>query len=483
MLFIIGCLMCFCVLNTKFMKNPIEVFYLNKNRTKNIKQNIFTKSSMGMVVYWLIIYISLGFLTLCILFVHYSNNENLISILQKIIEKTATINDVMTTVIISIMSMAVVVVAFDKKYYLVCSIRNILSVYHFFESIVVTLVSWLFINILSVLLWYFELETLIGDVFITLYILIVPMNMVLVMYDFYIMIIIMFSNKNKELKGLLWLDQVFKVKQVDCSSFKKKEDWSKGEIEFNLEYLISNYIRRSRKIRIEGLKQLEFITTIGIYQKKWKKFAKKRVIIIAIMGMIIDLFYTFALMRSEFWKLLIFNGVFFSCIVGLVYILKNKKIRQNFNILFLDSWGYYFKDRKEQFIERFPWYPSKYYKFIISLDSLIGFFYIMLLIKVKKKKIEKAISFLMKSLDECEVKNIIFYLPVFIIGYFVYEKKNIQLEVIKEKYQSFHLLYEQKEIFFTMLCSYIFNLTVYKRKSKDISLGEKAEQYLQWLAE
>lgn len=145
------------------------------------------------------------------------------------------------------MALVVFVVLFDKEYYLLFSIRDVLQKYKFSVVLPITLGSFILAEVCTLILPSDYVESIGGCVcllllqFATLY------NIVGFGYITFIIIGIILGNNKKELLLLSQLYKRFWSDKIDTTQFKVEDQWTKDAIGINLQYLIEEYIKVCKK--------------------------------------------------------------------------------------------------------------------------------------------------------------------------------------------------------------------------------------------
>ena len=176
--------------------------------------------------------------------------------------------------------------------------------------------------------------------------------------------------------------------------------------------------------------------------------------------------------------LVVINLVFTAINIGITFCEKDY-IHLVILKFFSDTWGYYIHQRnnKEKFIPRVALGKSNVYdKYIIRMNSLNAFFYIWINYIDYKNSENKLVIDMYQEVIDCLVSmeniNSIIYMPIFIVGFFLYEK-NINVLSAREIYNK---IVENGNLFEMMFMSQIVYLT-----RNDKKCIQDAKKYLLWL--
>lgn len=384
----------------------------------------------------------------------------------------------LTTMVIT---MAVVIVVFDKTYYLAFSIREILQGYRFYESMIITIGSCIVSVVLTMTLLDKEIISYFDSIRFWILELAILCNIASATYLFYIMINLMFSRQKKEFKLLDKLHRMFYIYGIDKTNIKEKEKWTEDAIGINIEYLVNKYVESCQKIKTAKLERVEFSTTIGCHIRKWYSKAQIRYIYMLILYMAISVVVDLLILREESIGLICLNiGIVLLAI--LTSFMKISDMRLAIMCLTLDTWGYYVRmiDGRERFIRRSSWTLNKYARFFKSANNLNTFMYILIKMKKEDKDmIKNAFKIIYERLDFLNEKNMFIYFSLFTIGFRMY-KENIKDDLLRSIYSSLDLDKKDKYKFFSMIESEIFYLN--NNQYKNIfEFQESIIEYEEWL--
>lgn len=303
-------------------------------------------------------------------------------------------------------------------------------------------------------------------------------NIVANTYVLFIIVYIMFFEQRKELEILGQLYRSFWIDRLDTSTFKEKTNWSKEAVEINVDYLLQKYVDTCRKKKILKIDYIEFATTLDTYKQKWYNKARNKFIKLNIICMLSSILLDIACLNRKCIILVVINLVFTAINIGITFCEKDY-IHLVILKFFSDTWGYYIHQRnnKEKFIPRVALGKSNVYdKYIIRMNSLNAFFYIWINYIDYKNSENKLVIDMYQEVIDCLVSmeniNSIIYMPIFIVGFFLYEK-NINVLSAREIYNK---IVENGNLFEMMFMSQIVYLT-----RNDKKCIQDAKKYLLWL--
>lgn len=127
-------------------------------------------------------------------------------------------------------------------------------------------------------------------------------------------------------------------------------------------------------------------------------------------------------------------------------------------------------------------FDNVYDKFIHKMNSINAFFCIW--IKHSENDYEnfnKQLDNLYNELKDANTENLIMYLPLFTIGYFVFENENYNLNCLHEIYKQMIEKSKGKYQFDRMIVGHIYYLTAYDETGKNV-LESKIPMYLKWIS-
>lgn len=375
-------------------------------------------------------------------------------------------------------TLAVAVILFDRKYYIVFSIRDVLQKYKFAECLFISVSSCVIVIIMQITLINQTIESLFDLIRFMVFEIVTIYNIVANNYVLIIIIYIMFFEQRKELEILGQLYRSFWIDRLDTSSFKEKTNWSKEAVEINVDYLLQKYVDACRKEKILKIDYIEFATTLDAYKQKWYNKARNKFIKLNIICMLCSILLDIAFLNKKCLILVVINLVFTAINIGITFCEKDS-IRLVILKFFSDTWGYYIHQRnnKEKFIPRVALRKSNVYdKYIMRMNSLNAFFYIWInYIDYKNSDNKLVIDMYQEMIDGLEsMENInsVIYMPIFIVGFFLYEK-NINVLSAREIYNK---IVEKGNLFEMMFMSQV----VYLMRN-DKKCIQDAKNYLLWL--
>lgn len=463
------------VIASAFIKKDTEPV---KQELINIshRKSIYRKNSYGYEIYNLA-YISL----ILMLFLALLDSKYTTYIVTEILKNTDKIQNILASLTTLSVTMALVVVVFDKKYYILFSMSDVLKKYKVPESIVVAVFTYIVCCVIQIALLGNTVESILTTAVFIIYQIMVIYNMISNTYILCIMITILFFDEKKELNLLQQLYRRFWISKVDINTYKKLDEWDVEALEINIEYLIEQYMKLCKKSKISKIKYMEFSTIFGIYERKWYKKARRKfvgtisIVFIATIGTAYLLNIKSIVIYGETFLMYVIT-IFLGCIPKTS--VKNGIIR-----IFYDSWGYYvwLGDKKEHFIPRIAvGFDNVYNRFINIMNSINAFFYILLESgndgEKNKEKLENIVRKVIKCFDEDKNISNVTYMPIMVVGYFLFQKQIVVNEIKNVYLQK----YSKDTLFVKSLYSQLYYLTI-NDYEKEENMQKAVHSYLNWL--
>lgn len=402
--------------------------------------------------------------------------------IYEMIKKLEVVSSIVIELTAIAITMAVVIIVFDKRYYIVFSIREVLQKYKFAECLLLVIFSCLIVSGITMTLLNGKIDSEF-DVwrFMALEIGVIY-NIAGVAYIIGIIIYIMFIEQKSELSLLGQLYRRFWLNRVDTLHFKDKEKWSREAIEINVEYLIERYVGICKRNHIAQIEDIEFVTTMECYKKKWYGKARDKFVRMMLRLLILSTIINVMVLIESCYSIIFFNIIITAMTIVFTY-LNIESIQLVIMRLYSDTWGYYIyiKNGKELFIPRVALRIDNIYdKYIMRMNSLNAFFCIwMNYVDKDKEHIQKMYEEVIAWFEDIKIKNIATCLPVFTIGYFLFEN-DIKIDNVKELYKEIVLPENKQCTFKRVMHSQIFYLT--KNFNKQLfEYREKLDSYLKWI--
>ena len=468
-----------CTLIIKCMKkeilSPVEEFCDKKKFHKSEK--IYSKVDYLSEIYFFVCF-TLGVIPFAALF-----NVKYDLYIYEMIKKIEVVSSVVIGLTAIAITMAVVVILFDKRYYIVFSIREVLQKYKFSESLIIVISSCILVSIATLTLLNEKIDSYFDVVRFMILEIATIYNIVGVTYILGVIINIMFLEQKSELSLLGQLYRRFWLHRIDTLHFKSKKNWNKDAVQINVEYLLERYINVCKRKKIVSITSIEFVTTMNCYKKKWYGRARNKFVRMSLFLLLVSLIIDVMVLKENCVWIIVLN-----IIVTAISIIFSYTNVQSFQLVimrfYLDTWGYYLNtnDNKELFISRISLRKDNIYdKYIMRMNSLNAFFYIWINYVDKKKRIiEYEFEEMLLRLESMDNRNIITYFPVFTIGFFLFDK-NIKIERIKDLYNEIVVEENKQHSFERMMHSQIFNLT--QNFNEEVFEYRKGlNKYLQWIS-
>lgn len=401
-----------------------------------------------------------------------------ITVIEKMLLKIEVIGSTVIGITTMAITLSVAIALFNKSYYIVFSIRDVLQKYKFLECLMMSILSCIIVCVMLISLLNQKLLSVFAILRFCVFEIFTIYNILFNTYLLFLIVYIMFSDKRIELKILEQLYRRFWIDRVDNNSLKRNNKWMKEDIEINVEYLVKKYINICKKRKISNIDYIEFITTMGINKKKWYKDAKfKFICTVGIMFMISSMIDVFLVQKFVF-EFIAINTIATVIMVMITLIQKDGIYLIILRIVSATK-GYYLhtNNNKEKIVSKDSIFKNNiYHKFVTKMNSLNAFFYIWLndINDDNYKYIEYIYRKVIESINLGENKNIVIYMPTFIIGFFMFEK-NIKSSYVK-------LLYKEMVDINTVYTfqRMIFSQVVYLTRNNNKS-RENLKKYFLWL--
>lgn len=458
----------------KDVVSPIEEF---RDRKKYHKaEKIYSKVN-GLSELYIFVCITLVILTVLVFF-----NVKYQSYVYQMIDKIEVISSIVIGLTTIAITMSVVIILFDKRYYIVFSIREVLQKYKFSEWLMIILFSCILVCVMTITLLGGEIDSYFDVVrFMTLEIGVIY-NVVGITYILGVIINIMFLEKKNELSLLGQLYRRFGMYRIDTLHFKDKKNWSKEAVEINIEYLTERYVNICKCKRIMQIDEIEFVTTMDCYKKKWYGKARDKFIRMMLWLLVWSTFVDIMIVAEKYYSFVIFNSIITIIAIAMTYF-KIGSVQLVIMRLYSDTWGYYIykKSKGERLVPRVAARIGNVYdEYIMRMNSLNAFFYIWInFVENEQEHMQDMYMEVIKWLEEIKIKNMAIYFPVFTIGYFLFDN-DIKIDDIRSLYKEIIEPEDKQFAFKKMLFSQIFYLT--KNFNKEIfDYREKLNAYLKWI--
>ena len=464
---------------------------LMKNEELPVREEFFSKKQFhktekifSTVNYWSEIYfggcVTLALIPLILLF--YTENETYV---LNMIQNIDVISNIVLGLTAIAITMATVIIVFDKEYYIVFSIREILQKYKISESLIIAVLSCIVVSVITIGILGIEKgsESIEVNFVIFLILLIATLyNILSASYILVVIINIMFFDQKHELSLLEQLYRRFWLYKVETKYFKPKKKWNKAAVRANVKYLVDEYINICKREKIAQIEEIEFVATMDCYKETWYHKARNKFMRMLVSLSIISIGIDIIILQDECLRILILNIMVAAILITFAY-----SNIQSFQLVimrfYLDTFGYYVdsSNSKELFIPRVALRLDNIYdKYIKRVNSLNAFFYIWINYVDKKKDIkEEVFKEVIQDMEVLHSDNMVVYFPVFTICFFLFDK-GIEIEKLKEICNQTVLVQNKKYQFERMIYSQIAYLT--RNSEEDMCQYEsRLNEYLQWI--
>lgn len=390
----------------------------------------------------------------------------------------------LTTIVITV---SVVIVLFNKDYYLVFTITEVLQAYHFMDCLGYIMCSCLTTCISTVILLNQPAGTFWSRAALLILEGSILYNFAATSYSFWVIFKIMFSNQKIELRLLEQLHEIFLTgSDSDSTRIKDAGEWDLGAIRTNVEYLSAKYIMAARKLPIHEAGHFHPLASSKSRQEAWEYWSaglRRKYIIFDIAAYLISLAVNvFTLKEHSLGMVLLDTVIFLGSSLPIFLLLKSVSIRERLSALFSDILGYTldmaYKDKIV--IPRFALgLPDRYEKFVMQMNNLTAFFYIALQHGAKQDTMEEALDIALDWFRDVQNSSGIFYLPLFTIGYFTFEKEQ-KLPALRRLFHELEMSREEQREFCSMLAGQLSCLSRTASQA-DSDFEDSVKRYLYWL--
>ena len=442
-----------------------EYFFHTWNRMKKVYQKI------TLVLVTVVVVLVLNYF-------YDQTYENILANASDICDRVIGITTIAVTV-------SAVVILFNKKYYLVFSIQEVLQAYHFSGS-----VGCIFASCLTMCFATFMLLSYTPGVWMKRALVLtlecsMLYNFIADVFCFRTNYKVMFSSQKIELRLLNHLDRIFWTADgLDDSDVRGAKEWSFSAMRPNVEYLCGRYVAQARKLPIQDVKELHAMVHGRSNTSVWDKYAKKLrnyFVIWDVIFYIVSVMISIVALNDGSLGLILLDTFFL--VISFIFALYQKSpVYKAFTNFIHEMMGCCMDTRHggQVLIPRYSMIKkNKYAEFINRMNNLTAFFVIALRQGVDQKAIESAVLEALDWLSDIGEKdrNIVLYLPIFSIGYFAYEK-GMYFSELQSLFQKWKME-DTLTLFQTMIEEQIFYLTQASYQKEDYR--KETEKYLAWL--
>ena len=398
------------------------------------------------------------------------------------IEVMSSISIGLTAIVITL---SVFIIAFDKDYYLLFSIKDVLRKYKFSYALSIEILSCIFtcLTICTLLDCKMETEFDLFRLIILEYVFF--LSVISTIYLLYVLLKIVFFDNKSELKLLDHLYERFWKKNLDTSNIKK--DWIEKNTKINVKYLADKYIKYTQNKKIRKTKQIEYIYVKGKYKDIYIKFAKRINIKVMVSLFIISVVVLLKI-NSNMTIMFIIANFIASLIIIILSIINSKSFNSVIFTFYCDNAGYdVIKNSKEHcfLITAVPIRKlNQFDKYFNSMNSLVAFFYIWLFDKKclepdYEQEIAKQFDWLIRYFKYRKCNNLVELFPIFVIGCLCFFK-DIFNDELKKLYSQVVDCSDKKFAFQKMIYSQIVYIFSKKQNINNLTI-ESITKYFEWL--
>lgn len=382
------------------------------------------------------------------------------------------------------MTVSAILATFDKKYYLCFSIRDILSASRYNEHLFLVGLSCAIFSLVA----FVTPEVLENGKWALLFknVLYVAgmVNILSVAQTMRLVYKIVFSGKRTELKLLEQLHRLFDICNFDISNMKGKEYWNRMGTIVCVEYLADKYISCCNRLSVEKIMRVEYVTTSERYRKRWDRKARSNCVKACFIWITFSLFVV-CVYTSYALKHLVFIGIIYVLFAVVNLTLDDEWIQRARIDLYLGEWGYYIVEKggKEHCCSLGLFtLKDKYQKLFDRANDIVAIFYLQKELTVSRDVILEGFNALCQLMKMQEIDSTVYFLPVFSVGYFLYNRecRNDELLVLKEIYQELSIKGKGDIAFSKMMYGQIYGLIRYKINNTN-EFNKLYAEYMHWL--
>lgn len=379
-------------------------------------------------------------------------------------------------------SMAVAVLVFDKNYYIVFSVKDVLK-----ENKCSYWMKWAIIYcfcacIMSMTLLDYEMITLFDHIRFIIFEIAVMYNLFCSFMVYHVVWKIMFSD-NSELKLLRKLYRVHELGNIDYSQMKKGMKWEKEAVEKHLDYLFEDYRKQCKNVKTKDIKSMKLFFAPEEKRDIWNKQVRNRYLMFVAcfvgMGLLINTYL--CIIYNE--KIL--NDLIIHIAIGItncsLILLPVPSIKEVAFSLIWEKWGFCIDTGKYRFVtcRSYQIINKKYVRYLQSYGSLTGFIKVlsekMPWIEENAKNIKEILKRNILKISD-DMQDVVGMLSIFVIGYIQF-KKGIKMKCVKDVYRKLDMTDEMKNVFKEMFYDYILYMDKEKAERKT------EDKYLKWLSD
>lgn len=444
-------------------------------RVDNRLQSIYWKSDYGVMNEFaiggaLILFIILAKINN--IFIHYIGG---------MLDKIEVVTNITTGLTGFAFTMAVAILVFEKNYYIVFSIKDILKEYNFSYWMKWAIIYCFCACIMVMTLLDKEVITLFDYIRFIIFEIMIIYNLFCILMVYHVVWKIMFSDNKSELKLLKKFYRVHELGNIDYSQMKKGMEWEKESVEKHLDYLFDDYIKQCKNVKTKDIKSMELVFTPEDRREIWNKQVCNRycALVTFFVGMGILINTNLCIMYNErILKYLIIHigiGVI-ECVLIKLPIDAVKNVA--FSLIW-EKWGFCINTDKYRFVtcRSYQIFNRKYVRYLQSLCSMTGFIKVtsekMACTKENAENIKDILEKnIMKTRDD--IHDVVGLLPVFVIGYIQF-RNGVKMRFLRDVFGKLDMNAEAVDVFKNSFRDYVLYMDKNKAERKT------EDKYLKWL--
>lgn len=379
-------------------------------------------------------------------------------------------------------SMAVAVLVFDKNYYIVFSIKDVLIENKFSYWMKWAIIYCFCACIMSMTLLDYEMITLFDHVRFIIFEIAVMYNLFCTFMVYHVVWKIMFSD-NSELKLLRKLYRVHELGNIDYSQMKKGMKWEKEAVEKHLDYLFEDYRKQCINVKTKDIENIELVFTPKVKKDIWNEQVRNRymMFVVCFVGMGLLINTNLCIIYNEKIIYYLIAHIAIGIINCLLIALPVPSFKEGAFFLIWEKWGFCIDTGKYRFVtcRSYQIINKKYVRYLQSYGSLTGFIKVlseeMPWIEENAKNIKEILKRNILKISD-DIHDVVGMLSIFVIGYIQF-KKGVKMKCVKDVYHKLDMTDEMKIAFKEMFYDYITYM------DKDKAERKTEDKYLKWLSD
>lgn len=361
-----------------------------------------------------------------------------------------------------IVTLAVALIVYNKKMYIVFSLKDYLDEYDFGYYFVMMIIC----GVGSYIVTIQKIEGVLNAQCV-LGITIELLCIYYIIKCFRVEYIVLFGSGNTELNILKKLYRIYNISNVRYSINNAEMELDEEAIEINLEFLFQNFIFCYRRAKGNNITDIEYVHFNCTNREKWIEEAKREYLLLSRFMCFLSLLVFIS--ANGIKRILILPILFI--VFELLYLGKSSKVENLILKIWEGNTGFSVTGKKRYYFDF--WYNSfkeaRYLRLIQSITSLAAFAEIILTEEDVNKNFVDVLEERLIKIEEKNIKVGKEVLPYFLIGYLLYKKK-YKMKPLKRLYKN------EKEVNFDKM------LLAFMECIDRGNVNDRQKNYMNWLA-